>query len=166
LGFLAVAYLILIRPSLASSISFLIYCEWLVAVFVVYLMYSMTGFSVKELYNCSESSGWRKHVQETSRETGRDFERLTAAMNQFVSQGIKEPFLVYLALYLQRLGRTEQEVLDLLHPLVIFREDVESHKERYLLFSRAKNKHVMASKKARENLVEVLFERINGWRSE
>lgn len=166
LGFLASGYLILVRPSLASSISFLIYCEWLVAVFVVYLMYSMTGFSVKEFYDRSESSGWRKHVQETSRENGRDFEQLTAAMDQFISQGIKEPFLVYMALYLQRLGRTEQEVLDLLHPLVYFREDAEKHKASHLVFHRVENKHVTKSKKAREDLVEVLFERIHGARSE
>jgi hypothetical protein len=166
LGFFASAYLILVRPRLASSVSFLIYCEWIVAVFAVYLVYSMTGFSVKEFYDRSEGLGWRKHVQEISPETGRDFKQLTAVMDQFISQGIKEPLLVYLALYLQRLGRTEQEILDILYPLVHFRGDAERHKVRYLLFPRARNKHVMAIKKARENLVEVLFERIHGARSE
>lgn len=166
LGFFASAYLILIRPRLAPNVSFLLYCEWLVTVFAVYLVYSVTGFSFNETYDRSESLGWRKHVQEVSREPGRDFKQIAAVVDQFISQGIKEPLLVYLAVYLQRLGGTEREILDILDPLVRFREDAERHKVRYLIFPRARTKHEMTSKKARENLVEVLFDKIYRLRSE
>lgn len=166
LGFLASAYLTLIRPRLALSVSFLLYCEWLAAVFGVYLVYFVTGLSFNETYDHSETLGWRKHVQEVSRETGRDFKQMVAVVDQFISQGVKEPLLVYLALYLQRLGGTEQEILDVLDPLVCFREDAKRRKVRYLIFPMVSTKHVTASKKARENLVRVLFEKIYRLRPE
>ena len=160
IGFLATAYLSLIRPPLAAYVPFLPYVEWVAVALVVYVMYDMTKPSAKELYIGSEGAGWKKHVQDVGRETGRDLIRITSVMQQFVDYGVKEPLLVYLTLHLQRLGETEESILKLLKPLITYQENARRHRLYYLAFPWRKRKLAERSKKAREDLLKKLLKNV------
>lgn len=160
-GFLVTAYLSLLRPPLAINVPFLPYGEWVILVLVVYVMYSTTRLSSEEFLVRSEGLGWKMHTQEVTRVTGIDLIRITSVMNQFVDQGVKEPLIVYLALHMQRLGETEEEILKTLGPLI------EYHDERkprlyFLIYPRASRKLAERNKKAREDFLNTLLSKIDG----
>lgn len=166
IGFLVTAYLNLIRPPLAVNLTFLPYIEWVTITLAVYVMYTMTSPSTTEFYLNSESLGWKRHIQEVRRETGRDLISITSVMEQFADHGVKEPLLVYLALHLQRLGETEEDILKTLSPLIDYQKNARRHKWYFLAFPWTKRKLAMRNKKARENLLNTLLEKIDRLRSE
>jgi hypothetical protein len=166
IGFLMTAYLNLVRPPLTTNLLFLPYMEWVVISLAVYAMYTMTRLSTKEFYGSSEGLGWKRHIQEVKRETGRDLVHVTAVMEQFVDHGVKEPLLVYLALHLQRLRETEEGILNTLSPLIDYQKNAGRHKLYFLVFPWTKRKFAMRNKEAREVLLKTLLEKIDGLRSE
>jgi len=159
-GFVIVAYLNLIRPPIAAYVLFLPYVEWIAIALVVYVMYTMTKPSTKEFYVDSEGPSWKEHIQKVRRETGRDLMRITSVMEQFVDHGVKEPFLVYLTLHLQRLGASEEGILKTLSPLIDYQENARRHKLHFLVFPWTKRKLAMRNKKAREDLLKPLVKKI------
>jgi len=159
-GFVAVAYLNLIRPPIAAYVLLLPYVEWVAIALVVYVMYTMTRPSTKEFYVGSEGPSWKEHIQKVRRETGRDLMRITSVMEQFVDHGVKEPLLVYLTLHLQRLGASEEGILKTLSPLIDYQENARRHKLYFLVFPWTKRKLAMRNKKAREDLLEPLVKKI------
>lgn len=166
IGFLITAYLNLIRPPLAANVLFLPFMEWVTIALAVYVMYTMTGFSTKEFCVSSGDLGLKRHTQEVRRETGRDLIRVTSVIEQFVDHGVKETLLVYLTLHLQRLGETEEDILKTLGSLIDYQENARRHKWYFLIFPWTKRKFAMRNKKARENLLNTLLEKIDGLRSE
>lgn len=164
-GFLFTAYLILVRPPLAVNLISLPYIEWAIIALTVYVVYDMTRQSTKKLYLDSEDLGWKRHEQKIRRETGRELIRVASVMEQFVERGVKEPLLVYLALYLQRLGENEEDILKTLSPLVEYREDAQRHRLRFLIFPQKRRNHARRSKEAREKLLSNLMDKMDGLRS-
>ena len=161
IGFLGTSYLNLIRPSLTANVPFLPYMEWVAIALAVYVMYTTASPSTTEFYVNSETPGWKRHIQEVRRETGRDLTRITSVMEQFVDYGVKEPLLVYLTLHLQRLGETEEAILKILSPLINYRENTRRHKLYFLAFPWTKRKIAMRNKKAREDLLKTLVKKID-----
>ena len=161
IGFLATAYLNFIRPPLVANLSFLPYIEWVTIALAVCVVYTMTRSSTKELYVNSEALGWREHIQKVRREIGPDLIRITSVMEQFVDHGVKEPLLVYLALHLQRLGKTEESILNTLSPLIDYQENARRHKLYFSIFIWTRRKLAMKNKKAREDLLRPLVKKIN-----
>lgn len=161
IGFFITAYLNLIRPPLTANLPFLPYIEWVVIALAVYVVYDMTRLPTKESYVGSESLGWKRHVQEVRRETGRDLVRLTSVMERFVDHGVKEPLLVYLALHLQRLGATEERILKISSPLVDYQKNSGRQKLSFLVFPWTKRKFAMRNKETREVLLNNLLEKID-----
>jgi hypothetical protein len=162
IGFILVAYLSLIRPPIAAYVTFLPYVEWVAIALVVYVIYTMTRSSTEEFYLSSESAGWKEHIQKIWREPGRDLMQTTAIMEQFFDHGVKEPLLVYLTLYLQRLGETEEGILNTLGLLIDYQENARRHKLYSLAFPWTKRKLAMKNKEARDNLLNTLIEKIGG----
>lgn len=165
-GFLITAYLSLVRPPLAVNLTSLPYIEWTIIAVTVYVVYDMTRQSTKKLYLNSEDLGWKRHEQKIRRETGRELIRASSVMEQFVEHGVKEPLLVYLALHMQRLGENEEGILKTLSPLVDYREDIQRHRLRFLIFPRKRRNHATRSKETRENLLNALLKKIDRLRSE
>jgi len=161
IGFFITAYLNLIRPPLTANLPFLPYIEWVVIALAVYVVYDMTRLSTKEFYVGSESLGWKRHVQEVRRETGRDLVRLASVMERFVDHGVKEPLLVYLALHLQRLGATEERILKTLSSLTDYQKNAGRYKSFFLVFPWTKRKFAMRNKETREVLLNNLLEKID-----
>jgi hypothetical protein len=161
IGFVAVAYLSLIRPPLVAYVPSLPYAEWIAVALVVYVMYTVTGQSTKEFYVNYEGPRWATHVQKVRRETGRDLMRITSAMEQFVNHGAREPLLVYLSLHLQRLGENEEGILKILSPLIEYEESTRRHGLLGLGFPWTKRKLAADNKKARENLLNTLLKTID-----
>ena len=161
IGFLMTAYLNLVRPPLTVNVSFLPYIEWVTIALTVYVIYTMTRPSTNGFHVSSEGPGWKRHVQEVKRETGRDLTRITSVMEEFIDHGVKGPLLVYLALHLQRLGETEESILKALNPLINYQEDVRRHKSYFLIFPWTKRKLAMRNKKERENLLKAFLEKID-----
>lgn len=166
IGFLMTAYLDLVRPPLTANVSFLPYVEWVTIALAVYAIYTMTRPSANGFHVSPEGPGWKRHVQEVKRETGRDLTRITSAMEEFVDHGVKERLLVYLALHLQRLGETEEGILKTLNPLIDYREDVRRHKSYFLIFPWTKRKLAMRNKKEREKLLKAFIKKIDRLRLE
>ena len=166
IGLIIVAYLSLIRPPLAAHVTFLPYVEWAAIALVVYVMYTMTRQPADEFYISSQAPGWKRHVQDIRRETGRDLTRVTAVMEQFVDHGVKEPLLVYLTLHLQMLGETEEDILKTLNPLIDYRENAQRYQSHFLAFLGTKRKLAMKNKEARENLLDALLKKIDKVKSE
>jgi hypothetical protein len=161
LGFFITAYLVLARPPLASSVHFLPYVEWVVIVLAVYVIYSLTRLSTEDFYVASESTSWKRHIQDVRRETGRDLIRMTSVMEQFVNDGVKEPLLVYLTMHLQRLGETAEAILKILGPLIDYKKDTRRHELYFLIFPWTKRKIIVRNTKARGVLLNLLFEQID-----
>lgn len=161
IGFIIVAYLSLIRPPLAAYVTFLPYVEWVTIALVVYVMYTMTRQPADEFYISSQAPGWKRHVQEIRRETGRDLTRIASVMEQFVDHGVKEPLLVYLTLHLQMLGETEEDILKTLNLLIDYRQNVQRYQSHFLAFPGTKRKHAMRNKEARENLLDALLKKVD-----
>ena len=160
LGFLVTAYLGLVRPPLIARLPSLSYMEWVSIVLTVYVMFSMTKFSSKEYYVTSENLGWKKHIQEIRRETGCELPRATSIMEQFIAQGVKEPLLVYLTFYLQRLGKTEEETLQTLSPLMHYQDTARMSKLPIVL-PWTRKKLAAENSKTREDLLNALFDKID-----
>jgi len=157
IGFLIVAYLYLVRSPLTSTVLFLPYIEWVAVTFAVYVFYTLARLSKKEFYFSSEGSGWKRHIQEVRRETGRDLIRVTSVMEQFVDHGVKEPLLVYLTLHLQRLGETEEDILKTLSPLVDYH--YAPRRRLYsMVFPWKKRQMAVENRKEREVLLNTLIE--------
>jgi hypothetical protein len=165
-GFAAIAYLSLIRPRLTIYVTFLPYVEWTAIALVVYAIYTITRQPADEVYISSQAPSWKRHVQENRRETGRNLARITAVMEQFVEQGVKEPLLVYLTLHLQMLGETEEDILKTLKSLIDYRENMQRHQSRFLAFPWTRRKLAMKNNEARENLLDAILKKINKVKSE
>ena len=165
-GFFTTAYLALIRPTLTAHLPSLPYMEWFTIALAVYAMYTMTGFSSKQFSASSEDLGWRRHIQEVKRMTGQELTRTISAMEQFVDDGMKELLLVYLTLHLQRLGETEEDILKTLSPLIDYQKNSSGSKRSFLSFPWTKRKLSVKNKRARENLLNTLLERIDRLGSE
>ncbi|UCG45819.1 MAG: hypothetical protein JSV58_03365 [Candidatus Bathyarchaeota archaeon] len=161
-GFFTTAYLNLVRPPLTVNVLFLPYLEWIVVALAVYAVYSMTRLPTDEFYAGSETMDWKRHVQGIRRETGRDLSLLTSVMEEFVDSGVKEPLLVYLALYLQRLGAIEERILKILSPLVDYRKRTGEQKLLFMLFPWAKRRFIMRNREIRETLLINILERMSG----
>jgi hypothetical protein len=166
IGLLIVAYLILIRPPLAAHMAFLPYVEWVAIALVVYVVYTMTRQPADEFYISSQAPGWKKHVQEIRRETGRDLTRVTSVMEQFVDHGVKEPLLVYLTLHLKMLGETEEDILKTLSLLINYKENTQRYQPRFFAFPGTKRKLAERNKEARENLLDALLKKVDKVQSE
>lgn len=160
-GFFASAYLSLVRTSLVTNVPFLPYIEWVSIVLAVYVMYSTARFSSEEFNTASEDLGWKKHVQEVSREPGRDLVRVKEVMAQFIHNAVKEPLLVYLTLHLQRLGKTEEEILKTLSPLISYRLPSRG----FFAFLPARGKIATKEEEVRDGLLSAIFEEIDRMRS-
>lgn len=154
LGFLLTSYLNLVRPFLAFNLLFLPYIEWVAIALALYSTYSMTNFSSEDPYVSTERTDWKKHSQEVKRETGRDLIRITSIMKRFVDRGEKEQLLMYLALHMQRLGKTEEDIFNTLGPLI----EYQNLKRTRLTFPWKKRKLVMQDRKNRENLLNTLIQ--------
>ena len=161
IGFLASAYLNLVRPFLATNVTFLPYIEWVSIALTVYVMYSMGGFSSEEFNPSSEAPCWKRHVQEVSRETGGDLTRITEVMEQFIYNAVKEPLLVYLTLHLQRLGKTEEDILKTLSPLMGY----QLPRHNFFAFLWTRGKIAIKNEEVREHLLSALLEEIDRMRS-
>jgi hypothetical protein len=160
IGFLATAYLGLIRSPLVFNAPFLSYVEWALIAFTIYILYSATGFSSGESNIDQESPSWKKHVQRIRPETGRDLVRIASVMEHFVNDGTKEPLLIYLTLHLQRLGENEEDILQVLNPLIVYREPKQSASLFGDVFSGRRGKRVDEIREARKSLLNDLIRKI------
>ena len=161
-GFFVTAYLSFIRPPLTGTLPFIPYAEWIAVVFTVYVMYTLTRNSAQKSYLGSENPGWRKHVQEVSRETGHDLKRVTSFIEEFVDQGVKEPLLVYLTLHLQRLGETDESILRTLNPLIKYKENRRRRRLHFPALPWTKRKLALRNKLHREEILEEILKKTNG----
>lgn len=159
---LVTAYLSLIRPPLASNMVFLPYGEWVMTALAVYMIYATTRSSAEYPSVSSEGQSWKKHIQEISRETGRDLVRVTSAIECFINEGVKGALLVYLTLYVQRLGETEETILKTLAPLLEYEKNSQGSKLFSLVFPWKKEKIAKKNQKTREVLLKTLLDRIDG----
>ena len=160
IGFLATAYLGLIRSPLMLNAPFLSYVEWALIAVTIYVLYSATGFSSGESNIDQESLTWKKHVQRIRPETGRDLVRIASVMEQFVNDGTKEPLLIYLTLHLQRLGESEEDILQVLNPLIVYREPKQSASLFGGIFSDRARKRVDEIREVRKSLLNDLIRKI------
>lgn len=161
-GFVATAYLGLIRLPLVLNAPSLSYIEWCVIALTIYVLYTMTGFSSEELsVNRKNPTHWKKHEQQIRRETGRDLVRVASVMENFVKCGVKEPLLIYLTSHLQRLGETEEDILRILSPLIDYREPAQPNRLLSLI-SPWRRGLAGKNKEARENLLDELIDKIEG----
>jgi hypothetical protein len=161
IGFFGTAYLILIRPNLAAHVPFLPHMEWISIGLAVYLMYAEIKLADKELYVSSdEHLGWKKHAEVIARETGRDLKLVTAAIEQFVEHGTKEPLLIYLTLHLQRLGLPEESIFQKLNSLMYYQEQKRSKMSLLFSFPWTERKLAIENRKERRDLLSILFEKI------
>ena len=159
-GFLITAYLSLVRPSIATNLSYILNLEWALIALAVYGLYTVTAFSTKESYVSSETQGWKKHAQEVRQEVSSNFVHLTSIMENFVNEGVKEPLLVSLALHLQRIGEREEEIFKILDPLIKYREEEKDNKSHFWASSRKKRELAVINKEAREKSLKALMSRI------
>lgn len=162
IGFLATGYVSLVRPPLVSNVPFLPYVEWTVMVFAVYVIYAMTGVASEESSFRSEGADWRRHSQKIRREMGRDLMRVTSAMERFVNQGVKEPLLIYVTLYLQRLGQTEEDIMRILSPLLDYQKDSGKTRFRFLMLPWTRRRIDAEDQERRELLLKTLLDRAHG----
>ena len=160
IGFLATAYLGLVRSPLMFNAPFLSYVEWALIAFAIYVFYSATGFSGGEFSVDQESPDWKKHVQRIRPETGRDLVRIASVMEQFVNDGTKEPLLIYLTLHLERLGETEEDILQVLNPLIVYREPKQSAGLFGNVFSGERGKRIDEIREARKSLLNDIIRKI------
>jgi len=160
IGFLATAYLGLIRSPLMLNAPFLSYVEWALIALTIYVLYSATGFSRGEFDIDQESPNWKKHVQRIRPETGRDLVRIASVMERFVNDGTKEPLLIYLTLHLQRLGETEEDILQVLNPLISYKEPGQSSSLFGGIFSDRGRRRADEIREARKNLLNDLIRKI------
>jgi len=162
LGFFVTAYLSFIRPPLTGTLPFITYVEWIAVASTVYVMYTLTRKRAEEPILGSENLGWKKHVQEVSRETGSDMKRVTSFIEEFVDHGVKEPLLIYLALHLQRLGETDENILMALSPLIKYQENRQRCRLHFPALPWTKSKLVLKKKQDREEILEEILKKING----
>jgi hypothetical protein len=160
IGFLATAYLGLIRSPLMVNAPSLSYVEWALIAVTIYVLYTATGFSSGKFDIDQDFLSWKKHVQRIRPETGRDLVRIASVMEQFVNDGSKEPLLIYLTLHLQRLGETEEDILQVLNPLIAYREPRQSASLFSEIFSDRRRKRVDEIREARKNLLNDLIRKI------
>jgi len=160
IGFLAMAYLGLIRSPLILNAPFLSYIEWALIALAIYVLYTATGFSSNEFSIDQEPPSWKKHIQRIRPETGRDLVRIASVMEQFVNDGTKEPLLIYLTLHLQRLGETEEDILQVLNPLITYQEPRQSSNLLGEIFSDRRRKRADEVREARKNLLNDLIRKI------
>jgi len=123
-------------------------------------MYSTARFSSEDFDAGPEDLGWKKHVQEVSREPGRDLMRVKEVMTQFVHDAVKEPLLVYLTLHLQRLGKTEEEILKTLNPLIAYRLPNRG----FFVHLRKRGEIRKREEEVRDSLLSAIFEEIDRMR--
>jgi hypothetical protein len=161
IGFLLTAYLVLIRTSLAANMTFLPYVEWIMITLMVFEIYTAARISDAESYVSSENKAWKSHVQENRREIGQDLTRVKSAIEEFVDHGVKDHLLVYLVLYMQRLGKTEEDIFEMLSPLMNCQEAVTKPKLYLSVFSKTRTKLAARNRKAREDMVKKLFQEID-----
>lgn len=161
IGFLVTAYLSLLRPPLVIHVPLLPYGEWVTVVLLVYVMYSTTRLSNEDFLVRAEGLSWKVHTQKITRVTGLDLIRITSVMDQFVDHGVKEPLIVYLALHMQRLGETEVEILKTLSPLIDY-QDERKPRLYFLIYPWASRKLAERNKKAREDILNTLLNKIDG----
>jgi len=162
IGFLLTAYLVLIRSSLAANMTFLPYVEWITITLMVFEIYTAARISDTESYTPSENKAWKSHIQENSREIGRDLIRVKSVIDRFVDYGAKDKLLVYLVLYMQRLGKTEETIFEMLSPLIDYQEEATRSKLYLSVFRKARTKLAARNKKIREDMLKRLFQEIDG----
>lgn len=154
-GFFLTTYISFVRPS-AEDFPPIVIGEWFTIAIVMAVMLNASRGSSKPPRIDPKVPDWRKHIRETQRQTGRDFEHLVSAQEKFVNQGAKEPLLVYLALNLRDLGETEERILTILSPLM-------HYLDRKPLFGNlpwTRKKLAKENKEARRKLLEKLVQRI------
>jgi uncharacterized membrane protein YhdT len=120
-GFFLTAYISFVRSPLIELNPYVAIAEWVVVALAVALVYINVKMVFEEHDPVLENTEWKKHIQEVERETGNDFKHLTFVQEQFVNQGIKEPLLVYLTLFLRDLGKSEKQIIRTIAPLLHYR---------------------------------------------
>lgn len=155
LGFFLTTYINFVRPS-AEDFPPIIVGEWFTIAIVMAVMLNASKGSLKPSHTDPKPPDWRKHIRETQRQTGHDFDHLVSAQEKFVNHGAKEPLLVYLALTLRDLGETEERILTILSPLMYY------HDWRPLFGNLpwTRKKLAKENKEARRKLLENLIQRI------
>jgi hypothetical protein len=156
LGFLLTAYMIFIRPQVVEGFPLMVVAEWMTMALVVTAIYLRIKSSSTRLYADLESANWRKHVKEVERETGHDFEYVVSVQEQFMNQGSKEPLLIYMALLLRDLGKTEEGILKVLSPLIDYRDC----KPRFFALPWMKRSIERENMNARKRVLESLFHKV------
>lgn len=119
-GFSLTVYLSFVRPPLIEQNPTLTIVEWSIIAVVLAVLYINVRIISKELYVDSKSTEWRKHVQTVDREVPEEFDHLTFLQERFVNKGNKEPLLVYLTIHLHNIGKSEQQVMQTLSPLIYY----------------------------------------------
>ncbi|MFB0522736.1 MAG: hypothetical protein ACETV1_03125 [Candidatus Bathyarchaeia archaeon] len=155
LGFFVTTYIDFVRPS-AEVFPPIVVGEWFAIAVLMAVMLNASKGSSKPSRTDPELPDWRKHIRETQRQTGHDFEHLVSAQEKFVNQGAKEPLLVYLALTLHDLGKTEERILTILSPLMHYHD----WKPLFRNLPWTRKKLAKENQEARRKLLEKLIQRI------
>lgn len=121
-GFFLTAYISFVRYPLIELNPYVAIAEWVAVALAVAVVYINVKMVSEEYDPVLENTEWRKHIQEVERETGEDFKHLTFVQEQFVNQGIKEPLLIYLTLFLRNLGKNEKQIIRTVAPLLYYRD--------------------------------------------
>lgn len=158
LGFFLTVYFSFARRPLIELNPYVMIAEWVTTTLAVAVIYVNIKMVFEELYLDLGKTEWRKHIQEVERETGDDFKHLTFVQEQFVNQGIKEPLLIFLALYLRDLGETEKQIIRTTAPLLYHRDK----KPTILALPSIKESYKRKNKEARKKILEGLIAEIEG----
>jgi hypothetical protein len=154
LGFCFATYVSLVRPPVEDFPPTII-GEWIaIATMMAVALNVAKGSSEKS--QMATNLDWKKHTSEAQRQTGHAFKHLVSAQERFVTQGIKEPLLIYLTLTLRDLGRTEERILITLAPLVRYRDNEIS----FWNLPWTKRRLKRENKKTRRKLLERLVQEI------
>jgi len=155
LGFFLTTYINFVRPS-AEDFPPIVVGEWFTIAIMMAVMLNASKGSSKPSRTDPKLPDWRKHIRETQRQTGHDFEHLVSAQEKFVNQGAKEPLLVYLALTLRDLGETEERILTILSPLMHYHD----WKPLFGNLPWTRKNLAKENKETRKKLLEKLIQRI------
>jgi hypothetical protein len=156
LGALLTLYIAFIRPSLLEFIPLVVIGEWIVTVFIVFVIYVEIKKITLDFYTGPKFSQWQKHTQNVERRTHTDFGYLTRIQDLFVNSGRKELILVYYALQLRAEGESERKILQKIEQLSKYQDK----KTPILAFPWTKKKIQKMNKKAREELLKKLVKEI------
>lgn len=119
IGALIAAYIIFVRPAIASVFSYAAIIEWLIVCLIGWRIFSGIKNGIRQ--QCAVDvyeTDWKKHIQLLSNMQGDEFPRLGEIQDLFTSAGSRSTLLVYLTLLLHNNKIPPEGINRILSPLI------------------------------------------------